>query len=119
MRPRPLPGQAGKLIEAAGAWWGAGGDETDEALAAFGLSRDPEEDDELALWPETAVAFALLDGMRSQWRLSPTGRWTGMDYAAMPFVCAMLEINPVDQPDIWRDLRVMEAEIIRLSAADR
>ncbi|WP_431978598.1 DUF1799 domain-containing protein [Pseudomonas fungipugnans] len=89
-----------------------------EALAAFGLSlRDlPEEICEV--WPDVWPAFQVFEAMSTQWRTGACGA-TGLDYTSIRDVAGFLGLTRAQVTDIFHDLRVMEAEALRVMAEQR
>ena len=65
----------------------AGSDNTDEALAAFGLVRDGPlpAPAEIAVFPCNWKAVRLFHAMGTQWRVGMNGA-TGLDYRVLPLV---------------------------------
>ena len=81
----------------------------------MGLTPADIEEEEVEVWPDAWPAFRLFDAMGTQWRLGPGGP-SGLDYAAIPSIAAMLGIKRRDLTDIFPDLRVMEVEALAVMA---
>lgn len=91
----------------------------DAAAAAFGLALPAAEREECELWPENAKAIALFEALMSQWRMGAMGGATGLDYAAIPAVAAMLGLRGGALRRAFDGLRLMEAEALRWFAEQR
>jgi hypothetical protein len=102
-----------KLIAAARDWaGGAGGNDAQESAAAFGLALQ-HTPDETEVWPECAESVELFLSLATQWRIEPmSGSVLGLDYAAARAAMDMLGVD--DKRQAFQDLRIMEAEVIRL-----
>lgn len=68
------------------------------------------------LWPEHEAGFYLFSALQTQWRVGMCGP-TGLDYAAMPVTAQGMQIDLT--PDVFEQVRVMEAEALRLFAEKR
>lgn len=64
---------------------------------------------EYEVWPDNWPAFLLFEAMSTQWRVGMGGA-TGLDYNALPPVASMLGMKRREIPEVFRDIRVMEAE---------
>lgn len=71
------------------------------------LADIPEE--EYEVWPDNWPAFLLFEAMSTQWRVAMGGA-TGLDYTALPPVASMLGMKRREIPEVFHDIRVMEAE---------
>ena len=84
-------------------------------MAAFGLvaverGRDPgDEGSSFELWPENVQSLRLWLEVATQWRVGMGGA-TGLDYNALPPVASMLGMKRREIPEVFHDIRVMEAE---------
>lgn len=69
--------------------------------------------DETEVWPECAESVELFLSLATQWRIEPmSGSVLGLDYAAARAAMDMLGVD--DKRQAFQDLRIMEAEVIRL-----
>lgn len=66
-------------------------------------------EDEYDVWPDNWSAFLLFEAMSTQWRVGMGGA-TGLDYNALPPVASMLGMKRREIPEVFHDIRVMEAE---------
>ncbi|MBJ2282281.1 DUF1799 domain-containing protein [Pseudomonas sp. MF6767] len=66
-------------------------------------------DVEYEVWPDNWSAFLLFEAMSTQWRVGMGGA-TGLDYNALPPVASMLGMKRREIPEVFHDIRVMEAE---------
>ncbi|VVO93724.1 hypothetical protein PS732_02493 [Pseudomonas fluorescens] len=66
-------------------------------------------EDEYDVWPDNWPAFLLFEAMSTQWRVGMGGA-TGLDYNALPPVASMLGMKRREIPEVFHDIRVMEAE---------
>ena len=66
-------------------------------------------DEEYEVWPDNWPAFLLFEAMSTQWRVGMGGA-TGLDYTALPPVASMLGMKRREIPEVFHDIRVMEAE---------
>jgi hypothetical protein len=67
------------------------------------------------IWPDTLVAHNAFVALSTQWRTS-YGGLVGLDYNAIPPVFRLIGIPRKEWPDLFEDLRVMEAETLRVIA---
>lgn len=81
----------------------------------LGLSRADLPEEEVEVWPDAWPAFRLFEAISTQWRTGMGGP-SGLDYSIIPAVASMLGIKRRDLPDIFPDLRVMEAEALAVMA---
>ena len=70
------------------------------------------------IWPDNLAPFEVFAALQTQWRVGMGGP-TGLDYAAVPVVMEMQEVAPGDRRRVFEDLRVMEAEALRVFADGR
>lgn len=89
-----------------------GRDDTDAALAAFGLVREGESD--TGVWPEHEQAVSVFAALLTQWRMAPMGGVVGLDYAAIPPALELMAIERADWPGLFEQLRVMENEAVKV-----
>jgi hypothetical protein len=86
------------------------------ALGAVGAVAKPRPG--LAIWPENWPAVRVMVSMATQWRRAGmAGIEVGLDYAALPVVCAALSV-PLDE-DLLSRMRVMEAAALSALAERR
>jgi hypothetical protein len=76
----------------------------------------PEEICEV--WPDTWQAFQVFEAMSTQWRTGACGA-TGLDYTSIRDVAGFLGLTQGQAADIFPDLRIMEAEALRVMAEQR
>ncbi|MCW2272374.1 hypothetical protein CQ065_06755 [Pseudomonas sp. MYb187] len=81
----------------------------------LGLSRADLPEEEVEVWADAWPAFRLFEAMSTQWRTGMGGP-SGLDYSIIPAVASMLGIKRRDLPDIFPDLRVLEAEALAVMA---
>ena len=96
----------------------SGADETDDALAAFGLRRDEEckLDNAIMIWPEHWKAVRLFAALVTQWRVGMAGA-VGLDYVALAAVARMLKIKVTSRR--LEQLQLLESETLRIMAQQR
>lgn len=63
------------------------------------------------MWPDNALAVDVFVDLGTQWRCGNAGLY-GLDYAAIPAVMDMHDINASDRGEVFRALRVMELAAI-------
>ncbi len=83
-----------------------------DQLALFGLSA-VDLDDTVEVMPDVWPVFSLFEAMTTQWRAGMAGP-TGLDYNAIPVTARMLGIKQRQARESFYDLRVMEAEALRV-----
>jgi hypothetical protein len=76
----------------------------------------PEEICEV--WPDTWQAFQVFEAMSTQWRTGACGA-TGLDYTSIRDVAGFLGLTRAQDTDIFPDIRIMEAEALRVMAEQR
>jgi hypothetical protein len=93
-------------------------DETDTALAAFGLQLDDtcKRDTTTWVWPQHWDTVALIIAMRTQWRTGMAGP-TGLDYNVLPLVAKKHRISLTRKR--FAQLQVIETEMLNCMRADR
>lgn len=67
--------------------------------------------DPIELWHCNVNTFTLFAGMRTQWLVGMGGK-TGLNYAVLGFVAAMLKIKLT--PQRFREIQLMELEALRV-----
>ncbi|MEO8640968.1 DUF1799 domain-containing protein [Pseudomonas sp.] len=75
-------------------------------------------DEDCEVWPDNWSAFKVFEAMTTQWRTGACGA-TGLDYSAIRSVASFLGLNRRQVVDIFPDIRVMEAEALRVMADQR
>ncbi len=70
------------------------------------------------LWQDNVASFEIFVALQTQWRIGMGGP-TGLDYAAVPVVMELQQVAPDDRRRIFDDVRVMEAEALRVFADGR
>lgn len=93
---------------------GGGLDDTDAALAAFGLKAERPLSGDLEVWPEHGQVVEVFGALLTQWRYAPMGGITGLDYGVIPATLDLMEIPRIDRAEIFGELRIMEAEAIKV-----
>ncbi|MFK3794720.1 DUF1799 domain-containing protein [Pseudomonas sp. NPDC088444] len=88
-----------------------------DQLARFGIS-SADMDDTVEVLPDNWPAFLVLEAMGTQWRAGMGGA-TGLDYAVVPSVMSLVDIPKKTRNQVFRDLRVMEAEALAVMAEGR
>jgi hypothetical protein len=104
---------------------GAGGGEDEVAadLAALGAPAEVIEAERAApaevveVWEESREPWLLWVDVQTQWRSGWEGMITGLDYAGVMAVCRWKRIKTT--PDLFADLRVMEAATLEALAERR
>lgn len=91
---------------------GGGIDETDQALAAFGLQREGHTAG-TSVWPQHEQAVVAFASLLTQWRVGPKGV-IGLDYAAIPVVLDLHGVNKKKRRELFDQIRVMESEAIKV-----
>lgn len=87
-------------------------------MAALGLKPEDVEQEPVGVYPENWESFVLFDAMGTQWRAGACGA-TGLDYNALPVVIRSLGLAPSRRPQLFQDIRVMEAEALAVMAEAR
>lgn len=77
---------------------------------AFGIDPEtlprPGHDDD-GLWPRHEAALDAFLAIAGQWRVAPSGRFLGLDYAAAR---AGLDLAGIEMtPDLWSEVQEIEA----------
>jgi hypothetical protein len=70
------------------------------------------------VWPDNWPAFKVFEAMSTQWRTGACGA-TGLDYSTIRCVAGFLGLTRGQVADIFPDIRVMEAEALRVMADQR
>ena len=77
------------------------------------MSRSDLPDSEYPVWADCWQAVRVFEAMSTQWRMAAGGA-TGLDYAVLTDVMTLLCIPRELREGIFTDLRVMEAEALRV-----
>jgi hypothetical protein len=93
---------------------GGGQDDTEAALAAFGLQADRPLAQAIEIWPEHEQAVGVFAAMLTQWRTAPMGGVVGLDYSALPAVLEMMSVPRADWHEVFEQVRIMETEAVRV-----
>ncbi|WP_052229384.1 DUF1799 domain-containing protein [Pseudomonas fluorescens] len=89
-----------------------------ESLAAFGLSLRDIPDEICEVLPDVWQAYKVFEAMGTQWRTGACGA-TGLDYTSIRHVAGFLGLTRSEVTDVFPDIRVMEAEALRVMAEQR
>ena len=85
-------------------------------LRAIGLSLDDFDGDAIEVWPEHQTALRLFSRMATQWRTGMNGP-TGLDYVVLLSLMDRLGLDAESFDDLLDDVRVMEAEAMKVMRA--
>lgn len=111
---RQCDGGARGKLRGLGRAWAAGRlnndpaaeDELAAEARAFGIDPQTLPDQSTAVWPDAAPALDAFLAVAGQWRVTPSGRVIGLDYAA---VRAGLELAGIElTPEVWSDVQHIE-----------
>lgn len=86
-------------------------------MRSLGLTLDDLEDT-VEILPDCAAAVDVFLAMATQWRTGMAGA-TGLDYSAVPVVLRLYGVPAKDRADVFDDLRVMEAEALKVMGEQR
>lgn len=64
------------------------------------------------IWPDNLAAINVFIAMSTQWRIGMAGP-TGLDYAALPAVMDVVDIDQEARRAVFNDLRSMEEEALK------
>ncbi|WP_434134363.1 DUF1799 domain-containing protein [Pseudomonas luteola] len=81
----------------------------------MGLFLSDLDSEDILIWPDNWNSFTVFEAMGTQWRTGGCGA-TGLDYCALPEVMRLCGIKKRHQPDMFYDVRVMEAEALKVMA---
>ncbi|WP_223538806.1 DUF1799 domain-containing protein [Pseudomonas sp. BF-R-12] len=87
-------------------------------MAVIGLSLRDFSEEDCEVWPINWPAFKVFEAMTTQWRTGACGA-TGLDYSTIRSVAGFLGLTRAQVADIFPDIRVMEAEALRVMADQR
>jgi len=82
-------------------------------LIAAGLRPEDFSEEEIEVWPENEAALILLGNMATQWRVGPGGV-IGLDYNVMLRLMDRMKLSDQEFEHLFQDMRIAEAEAIRL-----
>lgn len=82
-------------------------------MAVLGLTEEDFEGDAVEIWPENLPAYELFNALGTQWRTGMGGA-TGLDYNVVPAVLRLQAVPRADWPQLFADLRVMEAAALQV-----
>ena len=85
--------------------------QTEQQLAAFGLTPADFERDTLMVWPDNHQAVVLFSKLATQWRVGMRG-CTGLDYGVMFHIMDRMGLAPDEYQHLEDDLRVLEKEAL-------
>lgn len=93
-----------------------GGNQGDVGMfASMGIPPDQWEKllapEDIDIWPENWSAIEVFSAMQTQWRVGMSGA-TGLDYAALPVVMDLLEVE--NRAECFSGLQVMESEALEV-----
>lgn len=105
----------------------AGGDQTGEALAAFGLTiEDPADEEESAdafeVWAENVETVDVFVSMETQWSFVSVGKGVmvlGLRYEALRELWRPCGVKRKRRGEVMRGLRVMERAALPLLNGQR
>lgn len=60
------------------------------------------------------MALDVFTAMSTQWNISATGRYTGMNYAALPAVYEALRVPRGQRAEVFAGFRTMEIEAVQV-----
>lgn len=83
----------------------------DEELLFWGLTRADVAAADVEVWPDNWDVVGLFTSLNTQWRTGFGGA-TGLDYGALPAVLRMCGMKRDKWPELFQDLRVLEAEAL-------
>ena len=89
---------------------GAGADDTDRDLEAFGapesVRKRIEKDDEFLVLPENWTALEAFMRCQTQWRIAPNGQLSGLDYSGVSIVLGYMSEH--EQSDLFEQIQILE-----------
>lgn len=65
------------------------------------------------MWPQHAEAVGVFSTLLTQWRMTPSGKLLGLDYAAIPPVLQLLGVGRKKWGELFAQLRIMEAAAVK------
>ncbi|KFE50148.1 DUF1799 domain-containing protein [Pseudomonas syringae] len=74
--------------------------------------------EEIELWEINTQSFTVFNSMSTQWRTGMGGA-TGLDYAVLPVVMELLDVEQDDRKRVFGDVRLMEQEALDTMADAR
>jgi len=86
-----------------------GGQNNDDALAAFGLvDASAAPDQGIEVWPENWKTVEVFTAMSTQWQTAGMGGVVGLRYESLPAVMRWCAVPPAERAAVFHGLRVME-----------
>ena len=82
-------------------------------MFGFKLEDYGDEDEIFTVWEENDKSVQVFLAMRTQKRYT-SGWLVGFDYSALPFVFSCTGIKRSERADIFRDLQIMEDEMLTI-----
>lgn len=67
-----------------------------------------KQEDDFYVWKENWAAVLIFLGLATQWRLGATGRYIGLDYAAVQAVMNMRCVKKFSRKALFNDIQIME-----------
>lgn len=108
-----------KLRAAARRWVGGSPDETDQALAAFGLKRTTApENESFGVYYFNWSAFCTFVNTWQQWRIAPNGARAGMDWAQVESALRLARVARGEWPHVFTGLRAMQDAVLMPEGAE-
>lgn len=87
-------------------------------LAAMGLKPSDFPEEDVLVFSDNWDSFRLFEAMSTQWRVGMCGE-TGLDYNTIPLLASSLLVPQDDFVEVIPNIRVMEAEALRVKAEQR
>lgn len=78
-------------------------------MAALGFEPEDYETGPVEIWPENWLAWSTFCELSGQWRLSPAGGATALDYTPLFMRMERMRLSDSDWQDLFQDIRVIEA----------
>ncbi|WP_430229943.1 DUF1799 domain-containing protein [Nitrosomonas communis] len=67
-----------------------------------------ETDTDCEIWPENEEAFMLFNSLATQWRISFTGSFIGLNYPSIESSMNMLGTKKKRKAELFNDIKIME-----------
>lgn len=77
----------------------------------WGLTVEEASGPDFEVWPDNWQAVQLFSDLRTQWNAGGKGP-TGLNYPAMESVMRITGVRPAERAELFRCIRVMEAEAL-------
>lgn len=65
------------------------------------------------MWPQHIEPVRVFAALLTQWRMTPSGKLLGLDYAAIPPVLQLLGVRRSKWSALFDQLRIMEAAAVK------